>query len=245
MAIKIETPPALRGTSDQQLQQVYAFLFRLSENLNVALNEFGTADKAEKKTAADIVSGKGDTGSDKDDDGYDDLRALIIATADVIRSEMDVVETTMSSRYEAISGQWGIYKETIQTTITETAESIIASYDYDAKIEGVMEYIRNTSGYIKQGFIDYDAEGTPILGIAIGQDLQYVDEATGQLNAMQSCAFYTSQKVSFRVDGQEVAYVSNSKLYIHNMEVTGAVTMRDWLLQTNNGFVIKWVGGES
>ena len=239
MAIKIETPPQLRGTSEQQLKQVYAFLFRLSENLNVALNEFGVADKDEKKADAQATKGGA-----SDDGGYDDLRSLIINTAGVIRKEMDVVESELNSRYVAISDQWGTYQETIQTTITETAEAVVRDFDYDAKIEGLQAYIRSTEGYIKQGFIDYDAEGNPILGIAIGQNLQYTDEETGRLNAEQSCAFYTSEKVSFRINGQEVAYVSNAKLYIHDMEVTGTVILNDWLLSTANGFVIKYVGVE-
>jgi len=242
MAIKVETPPQLRGTSEQQLQQVYSFLFRLSENLNVALNEFGMADKTEKKTAAEVVMQKPNT---KDDAGYDDLRALIINTASVVRKEMDVIESKLSSKYTAISEQWGTYQENINTTIVETAEAVVRSFDYDAKIESINEYVRSTSGYIKQGFIDCDLEGNPILGIAIGQNLQYVDEEAGQLNAHQSCAFYTSEKVSFRVNGQEVAYVSNSKLYIHDMEVKGSVALNNWLLTTHDGFAIKWVGGDS
>lgn len=239
MAIKIETPPALRGTSDQQLQQVYAFLFRLSENLNVALNEAG-ADHRETAAAGQTSANAAPT----DDGGYDDLRALIVNTASIIRREMDVIERELSSRYTAISDRWGTYQETVKATVTETAEAVVRSYDYDAKIDGLNEYVRSTSGYIKQGFIDYDAEGNPILGIAIGQDLQYENEETGKLNAKQSCAFYTSEKVSFRVSGQEVAYVSNRKLYIHDMEVTGTVILGDWMLTTVNGFVIKYIGGD-
>ena len=242
MAIKIETPPALRGTSEQQLQQVYAFLFRLSENLNVALNEVTPADSAKKES---VASGSKQQ-TNKSDGGYDDLRALIINTAENVKKEMTYVWRELTSDYEAISEQWGTYRETIKTTIEETAESVVTKYDYDARIESVQNYVRNTSGYIKQGFIEYDSEGDPIIGIAIGQNLQYVNEVIGQLDATQSCAFYTAGHVSFRINGQEVAYVSNQKLYIREAEITtGNVTLGgQWQLTTAKGFAIKWVGGD-
>ena len=39
MKHKVETPPKLHGTAEQQLGALYSYLFRLSENLNVILKE--------------------------------------------------------------------------------------------------------------------------------------------------------------------------------------------------------------
>ena len=38
MAARIEIPAELRGTPEQQIKQLYTYLFRLSEYLNVVLN---------------------------------------------------------------------------------------------------------------------------------------------------------------------------------------------------------------
>ena len=44
---KIETPPALTGEVEQQLKQIYSYLFRLSEALNVALDNLKETEKEE------------------------------------------------------------------------------------------------------------------------------------------------------------------------------------------------------
>lgn len=38
MSARIEIPAELRGTPEQQIKQLYTYLFRLSEYLNVVLN---------------------------------------------------------------------------------------------------------------------------------------------------------------------------------------------------------------
>lgn len=248
MGFKIEIPPTLTGAGEQQLRQVYSYLYRLAENLNVALNAMeGSAQ--ETAEAAAVAAVKRETASGN---SYNELRALIVNTATVIQREMDVLETTLRSEYVAQS-EFGEFQENIDTTIRATAEAVVLSFGYDAAIDAVDtaldDYILHTEGYIKQGFIDYDDEGLPIIGIAIGQNLSSASvtvdgESYEQLDGTQSCAFYTSDRVSFRINGQEVAYVSNSKLYIGDVEITGKVELgKKWQMSTTKGFAIKWIGG--
>ena len=52
------------------------------------------------------------------------------------------------------------------------------------------------------------------------------------------------EKVSFRIGGNEVAYVSNRRLYILDAEVTGSITLGDWLLSHGAaGLTIRNIGG--
>ncbi len=249
---RIETPPRLQGDEAAQLGQVYSYLFRLSETLNLALQVVGTetADIAEKAASAAVQQSSTAQGA-----SYTNLRSLILNTASVIRTEMDKLETTLHSETTAISHQFGTFQENIRSTITATAESVVQRYDYDAKLQALQDeaagfsaYKVKTEGYIRSGFIDYDAQGVPILGIAIGQELSSTTvtvngEELQQFDPHQSCAFYTAEKVSFRIQGQEVAYVSNRKLYIGDVEITGSVIFGDWLLSTGNGIAMKWIGG--
>lgn len=251
MSIKIETPPILSGAEGAQLRQLYAYLYRLSEHLNVALHEINDnrTTSAMPALAASL--------SDSNAKTYNELRGLVVNTAEIIRSEMNTIESALRGEYEAISSQWGVFRENIQTTVTETAREVVREYDYDASIEtlqrqaaGFDAYRIKTEGCIRQGFIEYDDSGVPILGIAIGQGLKGTSVTIDgtdyeQFDSGQSCAFYTAEKVSFRINGQEVAYVSNRRLYIGDMEVTGTVIMNDWMLTTHNGLAIKWIGGES
>ena len=256
MKLKVETPPNLVGTSEQQLRQVYSYLFRLSENLNVAL---GNLNEENYSSATQIPTNnvsRSSSGGVSSSDTYNELRALIVNTAEIVRSEIDVLHMEMNSQYEAISGDWGVFQENVDTTIEAAAGKVVQKFNYDSKIEtleeqaaGFSEYQVSTEGYIKSGFIDYDESGAPIIGIAIGQGLTSVTvtvngEEYEQFDAAQSCAFYTAEKVSFRIHGQEVAYISNSKLYIGNVEITGSIVLGGkWMITTTNGFQIKWIGG--
>lgn len=256
MSIKIETPPILSGEAESQLRQVYAYLYRLSEHLNLALHELD-GSSAVVQSGGPNRSGTVDSSAGEGyGKTYNELRALIINTAETIREEMDKMTTTLNGSYTAISSQWGTFQENIKTTITATAREVVNDYSYDASIEtlqqqaaGFEAYRLHTEGNIRQGFIDYDENGVPILGIAIGQGLTSVCKTINGVDYQQfsdtiSCAFYTAEKVSFRIDGQEVAYLSNRRLYIGDMEVTGKVTLNDWLLTTAGGFTLKYIGGD-
>lgn len=249
--MKIETPPILSGGTEAQLRQVYSYLFRLSEYLNLALGQLQSETKAAASVSVPQSAADGETAKT-----YNELRALIVNTAELVRREMDTVETRLHGVYEAISTQWGSFRENVDTVITETAHDVVRQYNYDAVLEtlqtqaaGFAQYRLQTEGFIRQGFVEYNQQGLPILGIAIGQNLTgntvIIDgQEYEQFDSGQSCAFYTAEKVSFRINGQEVAYVSNRKLYIGDMEVTGHVVLNHWMLTTHDGFAIKWVGGD-
>lgn len=263
MAIKVETPPILKGDEVQKIASLYAYLFRLSENLNVALNNltvdsFTVAEQSRLLNASASNSGNNDSAQNNLANSYRELRELIVNTAEIIRSEMDVLRTELNNSYEAISDEWGIYQENITNSIEATAEGILQSYGYDAKIEtlqeeaaGFSQYIINTGGYIRQGFIDYDENNIPIIGIAIGQGLTStrVELADGtvyeQIDRNQNCAFYTANKLSFRINGQEVAYLSNRKLYIYDVEINGTIILRgEWMIDPSDGLEIDWIGDD-
>lgn len=258
MKLKVETPPNLTGSPEQQLKIVYSYLFRLSENLNVALSNLNEDNFSSAMQLSDTSSNGGQGGGTGKNTAaaYNELRALVVNTAEIIRSEIDVLQIELNSQYDAISGEWGAFQENIDTTIEATATEVVQQFNYDARLEtleteaaGFSEYQVKTEGYIKSGFIDYDENGVPIIGIAIGQGLTSTkvtigDEEYDQFDAAQSCAFYTAEKVSFRINGQEVAYISNSKLYISDVEITGSIVLDGkWMITTTNGLKIQWIGG--
>ena len=98
MSIKIETPPVLTGAAEAQLRQVYAYLFRLSEHLNVALGQLEHTSAA--VTSAESGGAAADGAAAKT---YNELRGLIVNTAGIVRKEMDTLETRLHGEYEAVS----------------------------------------------------------------------------------------------------------------------------------------------
>lgn len=253
MSINVPTPPIMSGNSDQQLAKLSSYLFRLSEMLTVSLNSLNQSnfDGAVELAAS---SGKKASEIDADSSSYNDLRSLIVNTSKAVNSEIDALQFQLDSQYSALSEDWGTFQENITSTITATASAVVQSYGYDAEIETLQElaagfsaYQVSTEGYIRSGFIDYDENNVPIIGIAIGQGLTSTSvtidgETYEHFDSTQSCAFYTADKVSFRINGQEVAYVSNSKLYIADVEITGSAVIGDWLISKSNGLSVKWIG---
>lgn len=260
MGIKVETPPALRGQPENQIREISSYLFRLSELLNVALNNLTENNFS---SAVEISGSKASQGG-REPQGqtldavasYNELRGLIGNTAQIVNVEIEKLRKELEQQYVAVSADWGTFQENISSTIEATAESVVQSYNYDSEIQtlheeaaGFSAYKISTEGYIRQGFIDYDENNVPIVGIAIGQGLTSTSVTVGgieyqKIDSTASCAFYTATKVSFRINGQEVAYVSNRKLYIGDVEITGSVVLGGkWAISTTNGLTIKWIGG--
>ena len=255
MAVKIESPPVLSGQSETQIKELSSYLFRLAEMLNVALNNL---DENNFSSATDTSSSKAGKSPQSIDvtTSYNELRGLISNTAQIVNVEIEKMKTELEQQYVAMSNDWGTFQENISSTIEATAESVVQSYNYDSELQALNEqaagfsaYKISTEGYIRQGFIDRDENNVPIVGIAIGQGLKSTAVTINgteyqQIDSTASCAFYTATKVSFRINGQEVAYVSNRKLYIGDVEITGSVVLGSkWQISTNSGLTIKWIGG--
>lgn len=246
MSAVIEKPPFLIGSDPQAL---YSYLYRMAEQLNVALGELegGGVDGSARLPAAPHLPAIAQT-------AQDELKALIVNTAETLHREMDRLETVLRSDYAAVSNQWGVYKEQMHNTITATAEGIVQQYGFTADIEsleaqasGFAQYRISTEGFIRQGFLERNAAGVPIIGIAIGQGLTGIETVVDgqrvlELDETQSCAFYTAERVSFRIGGREVAYLSNRRLYVADVQVTGGIWLGKWLLDGSDGLMVKYIG---
>lgn len=239
-------PAALSGTTDQKLLQIYSYLFRMNEQIRLALGDIN----AENMTEATIqeISGGADAVSKKEAQASaDTLKAFIIKTADVIESEMGELETSIAARYLARS-EFGTFQESLQATIRATADAVVQSYGYTASIgdlaEGIADYEDykvTTSQYIKTGLLYFDGV-TPRYGVAVGENLTttIIDGET-VLTRQDLCATFTSDRLSFWMSGAEVAYVSNSKLHINAAEID-QVDVGSWRISHTDGFTIEWTG---
>lgn len=247
----IASPPMLTGGPVQQVMQMRTYLYQLAERLNIALVELDKkADIAVVQTQSAIKTSERETSG-----GYAALRDLIIKTADTVSITRDEINQTLQSEYVAKS-DYGTYYEQIESNVKQTAESVLTQYNFDSRIEDVNNELDDLSnwtahveGYIRQGIIGEDEFGLPIIGIAIGQNLRSLGKQTVNgveydiLDDTQSCAFYTSTGISFRLGGKEVAYLTNEREFITDLVVGGTLTLGEWQISDSNGFTIKWIGG--
>ena len=78
----------------------------------------------------------------------------------------------------------------------------------------------------------------PVYGIEVGQR-----NTVNGVEVFNKFARFTADRLSFYdQSGEEVAYISDFKLYITNAEVTGTLKLGGFLIDTSKGFTLKWAG---
>lgn len=242
--LNIMPPPTLQGDEQQQLTQVYRYLFRLSEQLNAVSMTLDTqASNASvaiaKAAGVELNSGNAEEHANH----YTALVSLIVKTADIVQAKMDKVVTTLKSEYRAES-EYGELTEEIIREIEETAKKTLENFIYDAKVTSLTpdeesEFDTHLEGFIVRGIIGFEEDGrTPIIGIAIGQNLlKKIDVVDGKkyevIDTTTNLATYTANKLSFWINGIEVAYLSNSELYVTRIIVLDSIKLGGWDLAVN------------
>lgn len=240
--LNIMQPPALQGDEQAQLTQMYRYLFRLSEQLNAtAVSLDSQASKASEAIAKAV--GIDPATAAKEGSSFTPLIALVVKTANIVHAQMDKIVTTLASQYVAQS-EWGEYTEEISREIEETARKTVESFIYDAKLESltpdeVNAFDTHLEGFIARGIIGFEDDGiTPIIGIAIGRNLLKRKETmNGQtyelIDTTQNMATYTADKLSFWINGVEVAYLSNAELVITRAIISDSIQLGDWDIAVN------------
>ena len=93
---------------------------------------------------------------------------------------------------------------------------------------------------IKSGLLYYDDSGVPVYGLEIGQRTKIDGE-----EIFDKFARFTSDRLSFYDhNNNEVAYISDRKLFITHAEVK-TFSMGGFMdtVQADGSIVTKWVGG--
>lgn len=243
----MQQPPILRGTDSEKITRIHSYLYQIVRDLNSALNNLTEENFASESVASQVLRNGGTEAQKKELEGnLSTIKSLIIKTADTVRSEIDVIETRLESDYVAVS-DLGTFEESIDTKISESARDITQSIDYNAEI--FEQYKIETQGYIRQGIVRFTDDGVPVIGIAIGQDISVTEldhngEKVEVIDTSKDMAVWTTSRLSFYVNGTEVAHFSNSALNVGDVIIDGklALSNNKWEINHTNGFSIKWIG---
>jgi hypothetical protein len=142
------------------------------------------------------------------------------------------------------SSDFGTYIQETDAQIKKTSTDITQNYSNIQKIltdiENLSFSFAKSQAHIKSGILYYDDKGLPVYGLEIGQ----TNTVDGE-EIFNKYARFTSGRLSFydRND-TEVAYISDYKLYICNVEITNSYKIGGLVdTVTFSGDVItKWVG---
>ena len=227
MAIELRLPN-INGTDKEMLMQIRSFLYQHVQQLQWALNNVNTS--AVNYVVQQVPSGVSssmqvapmslDDGGDFDAEvAFDALKPLIIKSADIVNAYYNEINTRLESLYVAES-DFGTFIEQNEQNISKTATDIEQSF---ANIQQILTDIENlkynfleTKAHIKSGLLYYENE-IPVYGVEIGQ----ITEINGE-EVFNKYARFTSGRLSFYDhNGVEVAYISDKKLHITHVEITG------------------------
>lgn len=231
--------------------RLYTYLQQMTRQINFALGETEKAtitvvEKALSESAGETDKAKGEQQARE----MLKLRGLIQQTATYVQEQMAEIRTTLTGEYVARSDIGQIVTE-YEREIVQTAEGMLDKYKLDDLVESVdtglasfRQYVTHTDGYIKTGFLYRDASGDEKLGVAVGENLTTVTvDGKEVLNREKLVATFTSDRLSFWQNEKEVAYVSNSKLYITNATITDELRVGNWIIKRDAedyGLVIRY-----
>lgn len=237
--------PNIDGKTDAaQLKQIKSYLYQLVQELNYSLTTAGIGSAGVVYTGSPGAGAAGESTNADAVSTFNSIKSLIIKSADIVNAYYDVINRRLEGEFVAIS-DFGTYKE-------ETAQDIKAnSSGIEQLFSNVQEIITDVgdlddtlievTANIKSGILYYNEDGAPVYGLEIGQRNKIDD-----VEVFNKYARFTSDRLSFYdQNDREVAYISDKKLYITNIEVTGTFTISGFVdtKLADGSVVTKWIGG--
>jgi catabolite regulation protein CreA len=241
MGLDLRLPNITATTEREQLVQIKSYLYQLAQQLQWALNTVETQSTsnnvAQRPSQSVIVQAK----EEDAEVTFNSLKSLIIKSADIVDAYYDEISKRLTGLYVAQS-DFGTYIEETALTIEANSQGITQNYEnvqqIITNIEALNISLLESQAHIHSGILYYDDIGHPVYGLEIGQR----NTVDGE-EVFNKYARFTSDRLSFYdQNNSEVAYISDYKMYVTNVEVTGVLRLGAFQIDTTKGFNLKYVG---
>lgn len=156
-------------------------------------------------------------------------------------SAIDGATSNINAKVDATTGE----VENLKAVTDETTDKV---KDLDSAVASAADDIRDlkvaileANAYIRSGLLYYGDNSFPVYGLEIGQR----NTVNGE-EVFNKYARFTSDRLSFYdQNDSEVAYISDYKLYIRNVEITDSFKIGGYkdIVKADGGVITKWVGG--
>lgn len=243
MSTNIRLPNITASSDSGKLEQLHSYMYQLVEQLNIALQSVsgGTSGTSSKLAASTTGAAQKETDARAT---FSSIKSLIIKSADIVNAYYDKISERLEGLYVAES-DFGVFAQQTTSDIQATSEFVEQFYTNSQKIlsdiQTEMAEI-DVTAHIKSGVL-YEEAGVPVYGLEIGQRT----EADG-VETFNKYARFVSNKLSFYdQNDNEVAYISDKKLFITHVEITGSYRISSFVdtVLADGSVVTKWVGGGS
>lgn len=216
MADRIEFPAQPAGKAEEQLQQMYSYLYRLATTLNINLANAGSeavalTDQEQRlmnQLSANTQTESGVMTSMKE---AETLKSLIIKTATFVKSAIDEYKMVLFGDME-MDSQFGNLRQKKGLRVDITPDGIKQSFSFAEIIKGLKTYEINSKNYIKTGYLRTE-NSLPVYGVQIGRDIvTFAEDGTEIYNDANKVAELTADVLTFFSNGVKTASYSGSEL---------------------------------
>jgi hypothetical protein len=257
MGLDIRLPNINGKTDREQLAQVKSYLHQLAEQLQWALNtgmSGSVANVVLQTSSKNVSSTTGSTEMSVSDaqKAFTVLKPLIIKSADIVSAYYEEIDKLidLSGKYTA-SSDFGDYTKETNNTISANSTSITQQLSrietVESDVEGINSAIKEQDGYIKMGAVGTTLDDTGLAeesapGIEIGDYQTLSDGVTTITNTRYARFTAYGLELFGSTLNKPVAYIKQYKLFITDMEITGAAQFGAFMIDTSTGFKLKYVG---
>ena len=245
MSIDLRMPNITGTTEREMLTQIRSYLYQVVPQLQWALNNLGTPSSSSSVIIQQTgrSTAPSSSSSFNAEVAFKDLKPLIIKSADIVQAYYDEISTRLEGMYVAES-DFGTFRENTEQTISQSSTDIEQLF---TNLQGIITEIDNlnftlaeVNAHIRSGLLYNDDNGIPVYGLEIGQK----NTIDGK-EVFNKFARFTADRLSFYdQNDNEVAYVSDYKLYIRNVEIKDTFQEGGYkdFINSNGGIITKWVG---
>ncbi len=240
MSIDIRLPNITATTEEGKLQQMQSYMYQLVQQLNWALNTVESAQGG--NTSGVVYQQKEPVTAQEAEETFNSIKALIIKSADIVKAYETTIFSDFNGKYFAES-DFGTYIEETNKKVEDNSKGVTEAYDriqsIDTDLDGVMDYVETTEGYIKRGLL---ADGS--IGIEVGETTD---------KGYHRYAQFTAERLTFfDVNGNPVAYIGagdadksdTNCLYVTGKAVfLGEIQLGGYKTDTSDGLAFTWIGG--
>ena len=259
MSFNIDLPNITDASPTEQIRQLKSYLFNMAQQLNWALN---TIETGGNKSVVDVKGNPVSVSAEEKDDPistFNQVKALIIKSSDIVNAYYEEIDNLLKLSGEYVAEATfpdgsAKFIETTSQSISASSKNIELLFENTQTIASDIESVKGVlvtgsdgtkilgaNAWVNIGVLGYDDDGYPLYGMEIGQT-----NSENGVDISKKFAQYRSDGVHlYDQNGTEVAWISNNKLHITYAEITGKLTLGEFVVDIQRGFTLKWVGGGS
>ena len=244
MKLDLRMPNINGVTEREQLAQIRSYLYQFIPQLQWALSTIDTSSQS--PVAQQVIKEKVTSHTPINAEStFNAIKSLIIKSADIVEAYYEEINQRLEGLYVAES-DFGTFVEQTSQDIRQTSTYIEQLFTnlqaIVTDIENMTHTLVEVNAHIKTGLLYYDDDGVPVHGLEIGQRNTIDGE-----EVFNKFARFTADRLSFYdQNDQELAYISDYKLYITHVQIRGSLQEGGYkdFIDADGGIVTKWVGGE-